>query len=194
MAQSSMSIVQYFSTKLRLEKEAGFDNVHQQLLAVWNRIDIDIREHIDEPDETTSIDHFRRRLEDKERSWKEKMIIQRLRAQGNSPTRRWNNDYRPTAFQQRYTNAPYSPSQSSHIISSNRPFIPAGQRNYGGNQPPTQMAGRSQMGIGPPPQRLQLTARPSGRLTLTQTRTAQRSSAWTPGHRSCSKCRGQHMD
>ena len=137
MAQSGMSVVQYFSTKLRLAKEAGFDNVHQQLLAVWNGIDIEIRKHIDEPDETTSIDRFRRKLEDKERLWKEEMTTQRLRAQGNFPTRRWTYDYCPTAPQPRFANVPYSPSQSGQILSSNRPFIPAGQ----GNRPPTQIAG-----------------------------------------------------
>jgi len=105
MARAGASVVQYFSTKLRLAKEAGFDNVHQQLLAVWNGIDIEIREQIDEPDEHTSIDRFRRKLEDKERLWKEKLITQRLRAQGNSPTQRWNNDYRPAP---RFANAPYS--------------------------------------------------------------------------------------
>jgi hypothetical protein len=67
MVQSEVSVVQYFSTKLRLAKEAGFDNVHQQLLAVWNGLDISIREHIDEPDEDTSIHWFQRKLEDKER-------------------------------------------------------------------------------------------------------------------------------
>jgi hypothetical protein len=95
MAQSGILVVQYFSTKLRLAKEAGFENVHQQLLAVWNGIDIEIRKHIDEPDENTSIDRFRKRLEDKERLWKEEMVMQRLRAQGNySPAQRWNSDYR----------------------------------------------------------------------------------------------------
>jgi len=190
MARSGMSVVQYFATKLRLAKEAGFDNVHQQLLAVWNGIDIEIRKHIDEPDETTSIDRFRRRLEDKERLWKEEMTTQRLRAQGNFlPTRCWNDEYRPTAPQPRFANVPYSPSPSGQILSSNRPFIPAGQGNYGGNRPPTQMAG-----IGPSPQRLQLTAEPSGTPNPTQARSPQRPSTWTPGRRACSKCGGQHMD
>ena len=169
MARSGMSVVQYFATKLRLAKETGFDNVHQQLLAVWNGIDIEIRKHIDEPDETTSIDCFRRRLEDKERLWKEEMTTQRLRAQGNFlPTRCWNDEYRPTAPQPRFANVPYSPSPSGQILSSNRPFIPAGQGNYGGNRPPTQMAG-----IGPSPQRLQLTAGPSGTPNPTQARSPQ---------------------
>jgi hypothetical protein len=60
MALSGNSMIQYFSTKIRLAKEAGFDNVYQQLLAVWNGLDIDIREHIPEPDEDTTMDKFRK--------------------------------------------------------------------------------------------------------------------------------------
>jgi len=54
MVQSGISVVQYFSIKIRLAKEAGFDNVFQQLLAVWNGLDIEIREHIPEPDNATA--------------------------------------------------------------------------------------------------------------------------------------------
>ena len=118
MARAGISVVQYFSTKLRLAKEAGFDNVHQQLLAVWNGIDIEIREQIDEPDEHTSIDRFRRKLEDKERLWKEKLIMQRLRGQGNFANRRWTDA--PPSTQQRAGNS--FPTQSN-----NRPFVPGGQ-------------------------------------------------------------------
>ena len=69
MAMSGMSMIQYFSTKIRLAKEAGFDNVYQQLLAVWNGLDIEIREHIAEPDEDTSMEKFRKSLEERERLW-----------------------------------------------------------------------------------------------------------------------------
>jgi len=44
-------MLQYFSTKIRLAKEAGFSNVYQQLLAVWNSLDVEIREHIPERSE-----------------------------------------------------------------------------------------------------------------------------------------------
>lgn len=59
MAMAGIPVVQYFATKLRLAKEAGFTGVTQQLLAIWNGLDVEIREHIDEPDEHTSIDRFR---------------------------------------------------------------------------------------------------------------------------------------
>jgi len=51
MAMCGVSMLQYFSTKIRLAKEAGFSNVYQQLLAVWNSLDVEIREHIPERSE-----------------------------------------------------------------------------------------------------------------------------------------------
>jgi len=74
MAMEGVSMIQYFSTKIRLAKEAGFTNVYQQLLAVWNGLDVEIREHILEPDDDTSIEEFRKSLEERERLWKEKLL------------------------------------------------------------------------------------------------------------------------
>jgi hypothetical protein len=82
MAMSGTSMIQYFSTKIRLAREAGFDNVYQQLLAVWNGLDIDIREHIPEPDEDTTMEKFRKSLEERERLWKEKLLRNRVRIPG----------------------------------------------------------------------------------------------------------------
>jgi hypothetical protein len=82
MAESGVSMAQYFSTKIRLAKEAGFTDTYQQLLAVWNGLDIEIREHIAEPDEDTTMERFRKSLEERERLWKEKLFRNRSRQQG----------------------------------------------------------------------------------------------------------------
>jgi hypothetical protein len=112
MALSGTSVLQYFSTKLRLAKEAGFDSTAQQLLAIWNGLDVDIREHIEEPDETTTIEKFRRKLEERERLWKEKLFKNRWKQQqmnrGNVP--------------------PSSPVYDPVIRSSERPW-PSPQQN-----------------------------------------------------------------
>jgi hypothetical protein len=54
MAVSGASMIQYFSMKLRLAREAGITGVYQQLLTIWNGLDVEIREHIPEPDEDTT--------------------------------------------------------------------------------------------------------------------------------------------
>jgi hypothetical protein len=59
MAMARRSVIQYYSTKIRLAKEAGITATYQQLLAVWNELDVDLREFIDEPEETTTMDTFR---------------------------------------------------------------------------------------------------------------------------------------
>jgi hypothetical protein len=189
MVQSGVSVVQYFSTKLRLAKEAGFDNVHQQLLAVWNGIDVSIQEFIDEPEEDTSIDRFRKTLENKEHLWREKLIQQRLRAQGGGT--RW------SASQRAPMHNMFSLSYDGPIQSSERPFLPTGQyqRGNGNARSFPQNAGNSycpdQGRIGPPPQRFQITA---GLSSTTSESAQRRSSAWSPGRRTYSKCGGQHMD
>jgi hypothetical protein len=67
MARSGISVLDYYSTKIRLAKEAGFTRTYQQLLAVWNGLDVEIRELVEEPEEFTTMDRFRKKLEDKER-------------------------------------------------------------------------------------------------------------------------------
>jgi hypothetical protein len=49
-ALARVPVLQYFSTKLCLAKEAGFEDTNQQLLTIWNGLDIEIRDLIDEPD------------------------------------------------------------------------------------------------------------------------------------------------
>jgi hypothetical protein len=94
MAYDGVSVLQYFSTKLRLAREVGFDSSLQQLLAIWKGLDVEIREHIDEPDEDTTIESFRKRLEDRERLWKEKIFRNRVQ----SPVGRFNTA--PASFPQ----------------------------------------------------------------------------------------------
>jgi hypothetical protein len=67
MAMEGVSMIQYFSTKIGLAKEAEFTNVCQQLLAVWNGLNVEIREHILEPDEDTSMEKFCKSLEERQR-------------------------------------------------------------------------------------------------------------------------------
>jgi hypothetical protein len=83
MALAGVSMMQYFSTKIRLAKEAGFADTHKQLLAVWNGLDVEIREHIPEPDEDMSLERFRKGLEERERLWKEKLLRNRVRSPVN---------------------------------------------------------------------------------------------------------------
>jgi hypothetical protein len=190
MVNSGVSVIQYFSTKLRLAKEAGFDNVHQQLLAVWNGLDVSIREHIDEPDEDTSIDRFRRALENKERLWREKLIQQRLRGQGPA---RWSANQR---FPPQGASAPPFSGVGGPVQSSERTFLPSNQyqRGFQNNRFSSQnFSNRNRpepARIGQPPQRLQITAGPP---TSAET-SPRRPTSWSPGRRACSKCGGQHMD
>jgi len=191
MVQSGVSVVQYFSTKLRLAKEAGFDNVHQQLLAVWNGLDISIREHIDEPDEDTSIDRFRRKLEDKGRLWREKLIQQRLRTQASASTPRWQCTPPPNPAR-----SFSSPDNDGPIRSNERAFLPVAQYQSNNHQYQSNnrfsAQGRArveQNRIAAPPQRLQISA------GLSPSQDPQRHpTAWTPGRRACSKCGGNHID
>jgi len=124
MATSGISMIQYFSTKIRLAKEAGFSDVYQQLLAVWNGLDIEVREHIPEPDEDTTVEKFRKSLEERERLWKEKLLRGRFRPQG------------PV---QRYAGANGAFGNDSASRSNERPWMaPApntgGPRQFGGGQ------------------------------------------------------------
>jgi hypothetical protein len=190
MAVSGASMIQYFSTKLRLAREAGIIGVHQQLLAVWNGLDVDIREHIPEPDEDTTLERFRKSLEERERLWKEKLFRNRVRIPGNAPYGARTGGV--SAF-----------GQDVVVRSNERPWVSPAQ-NQGG--PPRFIGGAQNWRnrnepsgrIAPPPQRLQLTAGTStGSTGVAPGRTPfvkREPSAWTPGRRACAKCGGQHMD
>jgi len=178
---SGISMIQYFTTKIRLAKEAGFDNVYQQLLAVWNGLDIDIREHILEPDEDTTIERFRKSLEERERLWKEKLL---------------RNRYRPQRPGQRYGVAGANSFGNDTAARSNeRPWMAPAQNpsapRYSGwrnNNAP----GR----INQPAPRLQIAAAPHPAPTPNKAPPFERkpTANWTPGRRPCAKCGGQHMD
>jgi hypothetical protein len=128
MANQGVSVVQYFTTKLRLAKEAGFDSTAQQLLAVWNGLDVEIREFIPEPDDTTTVDQLRRWLEDRERLWKEKLF--RNRSFNQNVNARFNN-YQPQF--PRVTNTfPYN----APIRSNDRPYWPGQSTPFRGGQRP----------------------------------------------------------
>jgi len=173
MAMAGIPVVQYFATKLRLAKEAGFTGVTQQLLAIWNGLDVEIREHIDEPDEHTSIDRFRRKLEDQERFWREKAARSRVSTFNNA--QRWNSNSSPY----RTNDRPYSGQRM-------------GQQNYQGER--YRSDGPAQARITAPPQRLQITTGPANHSPNQSNRAPPRQTSWTPGRRACSKCGGSHMD
>jgi transposase InsO family protein len=189
MAMSGVSMIQYFSTKLRLAKEAGFTDVHQQLLAVWNGLDIDIREKIPEPDDKTTIEMFRKNLEERERLWKEKLFRNRIKPSGMGT--RNSGGFAPLGRDPaiRSNDRPWSQSTSNQGGSNDRPWSQApnqvGPRYQGGNQGPRNRNDPASARVGPPQQRLQITG--------PQVKT-EPSSTWTPGRRACSKCGGQHMD
>jgi hypothetical protein len=193
MAMSGTSMIQYFSTKIRLAKEAGLDNVYQQLLAVWNGLDVDIREHIPEPDEDTTMEKFRRSLEERERLWKEKLLRNRVRLPGYGP------------YGARGTGGVVSaPGQDSAIRSGERPWMsPApnqGGPRYAGNNPTWRGRNDCQGRIAQPHQRLQIASGPTtGPAGVTAPGRGppmkkEPQSSWTPGRRACAKCGGQHMD
>jgi hypothetical protein len=187
MALAGVSMMQYFSTKIRLAKEAGFMDTHQQLLAVWNGLDVEIREHIPEPSEDISLERFRKSLEERERLWKEKLFRNRLRSPGIGP---------------RLGGNPAGYGHDARVRSNERPWAAPGQNRggpqfrsgsyQGGNQawrarnePPARLDS--------PQQPLQLTAGPSQAPKGPQVK-MEPSTTWTPGRRGCAKCGGQHMD
>jgi hypothetical protein len=117
MAKAGISVLEYFATKMRLAKEAGCVTVHQQLLAVWNGLDVEIRELIDEPEEFTTVDRFRRKLEDKERLWQEKAA----RVNNQTSFQRYP---QATPFSPRYpyTSAASETPTGQQIRTSSRPY------------------------------------------------------------------------
>jgi len=124
MAMSGISMLQYFSTKIRLAKEARFNDVYQQLLAVWNGLDVEIREHMAELDDDTTMEKFCKSLEERERLWKEKLMRNRTRQPG---------------FGQRQVNNIGVSSLDGYVWSTERPWMaptqnPGGPRYQGGTQ------------------------------------------------------------
>jgi len=184
MAMSGISMIQYFSTKIRLAKEAGFADVYQQLLAVWNGLDIEVREHIPEPDEDTSVEKFRKSLEDRERLWKEKLLRNRFRPQG--PGQRYGAN----------SGAFGNDAGRSH----ERPWVSPAQNpgapRYAGDNQGWRNNNNAPGRITQPAPRLQLTAGPTPGTAVPSNNgpPGKRETKWTPGRRACAKCGGAHMD
>jgi hypothetical protein len=181
MALAGVSMMQYFATKIRLAKEAGFADTHKQLLAVWNGLDVEIREHIPEPDEDMSLERFRKGLEERERLWKEKLLRNRVRSPVNGQRFAGNVSY----------GRDFPPRSTDR--SNERPWAPPGQNRGGpprGNQP-WRARNDPPARIGIPQQRLQLTAGPNSSQTpKPQVKAEPSISSWTSGRRGCAKCGG----
>ena len=116
MAKSGVSIDEYMSTKLRLAKESGVTGDFQQLLAVWNGLDVNIRAMLNEPSPMTSIDGFRKALEDKERIWREKLYRNQCQQYLPRQSIQYQNAYRPQFQQQQQQQQYRQPYQSYQRI------------------------------------------------------------------------------
>jgi len=62
-------ILQYFQTKILKAKAAGSNDVHSQLMQVYVGLDVALRLTVWEPTEQTTIDQYRRVLQEKETLW-----------------------------------------------------------------------------------------------------------------------------
>ena len=60
------SVRTYFQSKILRAAACGFDEVHAKLTQVYAGIDVHLRQHLEEPTSTTTIDQYRDLLEQKE--------------------------------------------------------------------------------------------------------------------------------
>jgi len=113
MALRGVSVSDYFNTKVRLAKEADIMSEYQQLLAVWNGLDVSIRAVVDEPDELTTHSKFRQRLDAKEMIWRERILVSQSPRAGRGGYGRGANQYQQPGYQssQPYFNSNYQGPQ-----------------------------------------------------------------------------------
>jgi hypothetical protein len=84
LVHQGMSIAQDVTTKIRLMKEVGINNMYQLLLTVWDGLNRDICLDMDESDNRTTTEAFSKKLEVKERIWRGQYVATRgILLQGN---------------------------------------------------------------------------------------------------------------